>query len=391
MPLTPEDTQKVAALQLMIAEGRAIRVSEIVAVFWPQPTGTVYYAATQLDDLYPDLGLSPVEARLPWNSGAPFSEVVHESGLSDEEVELDFWDADGRVADLFEQHGAGVRVEIFYYFPDVDLLLSEWWGHLQPPEEADEERFVATAAVGFQSSMLPLPRRAFFSGCQAIDGVLLTTAEEIAANDCPRDMHIGGSVGVVGMENHLCPRRNRQDCIDHIGDSLSMLAFDTVVESIINRQTEGPTRLATSRGNESNLKRPLRVIIGERTVRELDLLAYTPQTNNNTPDQGYVRVLFAICEGRVKSITLCKVNNSLIGFEHLNWRLGARRQPPTGFSPNVPNYSGTALFYGVYGPVDPSQYNATNLSGEAKVEGLDDMRVYTAETAYTEQYTRERG
>src|SRR4051812_30387621 len=122
MPLSIDDQAKLDALLDMIAAGTSPHVAELVAVFWPQPTGTVYYAASQLDELYPDLGLEPVEARLSFNDGAPFREVVHESGLSDETVDLDFWDADGAISDLFELHGAGVRVEIFYYFSDVDLL-----------------------------------------------------------------------------------------------------------------------------------------------------------------------------------------------------------------------------------------------------------------------------
>jgi hypothetical protein len=561
MPLSTEDQAKLDDLLEMIAAGESPHVAEVIAVFWPTPTGTVYYAASQLDELYPDLGLEPVEARLSFNDGAPFREVIHESGLSDESVDLDFWDADGVISDLFQLHGAGVRVEIFYYFSDVDLLLSEWWGHLQPPDQADCERFVAQAAVGFRSSMLPLPRRAYFSGCQAIFGALLSTQSELDENDCPYNLHLeqgatsnpdyqnnlNGSAGSGGAftkvsggnswncgashaaavaegdavfsftvsgayacagfsttdsprsgntdfafalqwnpdgsvtlkySNTLllanvatwtagdqfrveirdggfrmykgsseltpagfappvpsyplylgiaiqnegagisaaqvaigdigaapafglldpdtgepftsCPRNSTAACIARLGDDLSYLAFDTIVETLINNQTVGPALLATSRGNESNLKRPLRVIIGSRVVRDLDLLAYTPQADTNHPDKGFVRCLFSVSEGRIRSMTNCKVNDTIIGFEHLNTRLGARRQPRTGFSPNVSNYSGTAHFFGVYGQVDASQYNATNLRGEATCEGLDDIRVYTTETSYTEQYTQSR-
>lgn len=391
--LSAEDQARLRALVGIIDAGESPRVAELVAVYWPQPTGAVYYAATQADASHPGLAakiaFAPVEARLAYAEGEPFCEIVHEESLSDDELELDLWDADGRVSDLFYEHGAGVRVEIFYYFSDVDLLLSQWWGHLQPPEEAGAERFVASAAFGFLSAMQPLPRRAFFVGCQAVDGLLLTTQAEIDEGDCPRNMHLGGSVGVPGMEFHPCERRSRADCVAHIGDSLSYLAFDTVVEAIANR-VGGRTYLEISRGNEGSLNKPLRVIIGRRRVRDLDVIRYTAQTNAKDPDQGYVRAEFAVSEGPLRSMSNCAVNDALIGEQHLNRRLGEKRQPATNFSPNAGNDSGTAKFFAVYGPTNPANHSASSLRGSCDLEGSTDLRVYTGETAFTEQYSTDR-
>lgn len=398
MPLSAEDQAKIDELKAMTLAGEGVRVCELVAVTWPAPDGLVYYANIQADEAYPDiiphLGGAPVDVRLKHDEEAPFSEVVHEEGISDDIIELDFWDADGVISDLAHEHGAGVRVEVFYYYPDVDLLLSMWWGHLEPAQSADQERYKTTAEQGFRSAQLPLPRRAFYAECQAVDGLLLQTQAEIDEGDCPRNMHIGGDVGVPGMEFHPCPRRNAQDCIDHIGDSLSILSMGTVVESIVNNQTKGPAVLATSRGNENNLKRPLRVIAGARQVRDLDLLAFTPQINNNHPEDGFVRVLEVISEGPNKSVGRCQVNDEIFPADQVQVRLGEKRQAPTGFSPSVPNYSGTSLFFGVYGQVNPEDYSdPDSLKGQCFVEGLTDVRVYADPEdpeSFTEGYSTDR-
>lgn len=393
--LSDIDTAKLQALMSL----ERPRVCELVAVTWLAPTGTVYYAASQYDELpgYEALAARDlvIEARF---AGERFQDLPFSSGLGDESVNLDFADVDGRLRTLFAQHGEGLRVEAFYYFPEVDLLLSTWFGHLRPPENADAFTFKAKASAGFRSAQLPLPRRAFYRGCQAVFGGKLTSLEVIARNDCWYNRHLGGDIGNLDADGQPftdCPRHNTAVCIERLEPpgatrAPQFLAFDTVIDSLINRQTKGSTLYAISRGNESNLKRPLRVIFGHRKLRELDLLAYTPQYNNNHPDQGFVRVLYAISEGRIRAIWECRVNDKLIGFEHLNTRNGALRQPPTSFSPNVSNYSGTALFFGVYGQVNAANYNAGNLSGSCQVLGLDNIRVYSSLATFTEELTTNR-
>jgi len=405
MPLSPADQAKIDELKAMTLAGEGVRVCELVAVFWPQPTGTVYYSSIQADEVYPTLTVSPVEARLAYADDALVREVIHEEGISDDQIDLDFWDADGVISDLAHTHGEGVRVEVFYYYSDVDLFLSMWWGHLLVPDSADQERFKTQAEQGFRSAQLPLPRRAFFTGCQAVWAGYLQTQAEIDEGDCPSNAHLteeqrGGAPLVgnldpdTGLPYTSCPRNTREVCTARIGDSLSFLAFDSTVESIVNNQTKGGPLLATSRGNENNLKRPLRVVAGKRRVRDLDLLAFTPQLNSNNSEDGFVRTLFAISEGRNKSVTRCQVNDEIFPPDQIQVRLGEKRQAPTGFSPNVGNYSGTSLFFGVYGQVDPEQYSdPETLSGQCLVEGHDEVRVYSDPddpTAFTEQYTTDR-
>lgn len=391
--LSAADQAKLEALTGLIAEARAggpsVQVVELAAADWPAPDVRTFYASTFADDIWPSLrnqlGGAPVEPRL---EGGQFLDVMRDSGISDDSVALNLWDGDHAISDLFETHGDGVRIELFHYYPQVDLLLSMWFGHLRPPEDADEERFTATAENGFLSVLLPLPRRAFFDTCQAVFGGLLATQEQIDEHDCPWNLHIGGSVGVPGSELlPPCPRRMRADCIARLGDDLSFLAFDTAIKSY---PVGSRGVIATTRGNENNLKRPLRVLAGERTVRDLDLLASVVEVGNpKEPEKGSIKLKYAVSEGVLDYLGQPRVNSTMIQPAHWNVRLGWPRQPGSGFSPGESNYSGTAtlqvVLQGDFRNVDPA-----GIPTEVKARGKNDVRVYTGETTFAPAYTRSR-
>jgi hypothetical protein len=395
MPTDYIDPVKFAALLALDSP----RVCELVRVSWPAPDGDIYYASSQYDELlgYESLAARnlTIETRF---SGERFQDVAFSSGIGDEKVDLDFADTDGAVRALYAQHGPGLRVEVFYYFPEIDWMPSVWWGHLQPPEGADATTFKCKAAAGFRSGQLPLPRRAFYRTCQAVFGGKLDSLPVIAQNDCPYNRHLGGVVGNLDGDGNPytdCPRHTRAVCIERLEPpgatrAPQMLSFDTVVETVYNGQTKGATLFPRSRGNENNLKRPLRVVFGRRTVRDLDLLAFIRFTNTNHPDKGFVNCLFAVSEGRIRSMLDCRINDAPVKIEHLQRRLGALRQAPTGITPNGSNYSGTAHFLGLYGQVNPADYGPSNLQGSCVVEGLDQIRVYTDPETYVETYTTNR-
>lgn len=398
MPLlSAEDQAKLAELTELIAAsrrgGESVEVCEVAAANWPEPDGRVFYASTFADEMWPSLrahlGDAKLEPRLP--AGA-FLDVPREGNVADDSITLNLWDADFEISSLFEAHGEGVRLEIFFYFPQVDLLLSMWHGHLRAPEEADEEFFNARAENGFMSVQLPLSRRAFFTTCGAVFGGLLKSQAEIDEHDCPYNRGLpGGTFGnldpATGLPYTSCPRNSRQACIDRLGDDLSYLAFDTVIQSY-PVGWRGAT--ATSRGNESNLKRPLRAIAGERVVRELDLLQYAVEIGNpKRPEDGSIKLLYAIGEGELDAAWRPKVNNAFIQPEHWGVRLGAKRQPRTGFTRQVNNYSSTALLnvvlQGDFRNVDPAQ-----IPTEIRVRGDRRVRVYSSETEFVEQYSADR-
>ena len=395
--LSSTDLAKIDALTELIHAARAgagpdVEVCELAKVNWPAPDGAVFYASTFADEDWPalrnHLGGGRVEPRLP---GLQFLEVTRESGVSDESVQLNFWDADFAISSLFAAHGEGVRVEIFFYFPQVDLLLSMWHGHARAPEQADEEYFGARAENGFMSVQLPLPRRAFFSTCQAVFGGLLSSQAEIDEHDCPYNRQVGGGTGnldpATGAPYTTCPRLRRSDCTARLGNDLFFLAHDTVASSYA---VGSRGVIATSRGNESNLKRPLRVIAGERTVRDLDLLQYVVEVGNpSRPQDGSIKLLYAISEGVIQGASQPKLSNLTIQPQHYAFRLGTRGQPSTGFTRTVNNYSGTALLNAVlqgdFRRLDPQQ-----ISTEIRVQGLANVRHYSDETTFAEVYSRDR-
>lgn len=353
----------------------APQVFELLKIEWGAPENAVYYATTQLDELNVHLPpVSPIEVRLiAEDRAAVFLPTVADSSLGDEEIDLELWDADGEIADLVLQHGEGLKVELLYWFPEARLLLSHWWGHLRTADGADAATWRGTAANGFRSPNLPLPRRAHYDECQAIFGAHLRTQSEIDRNDCPYNRHIGGGTGNLDANGNpflTCPRRFRADCTARLGDHYWMLSHFTPLEAVPNP----PNQVAVSVSNR-DLKEPVRVVMGWRFVRELELLASAPQYNNSNPDKGFWRLLFEICEGPVQAIVHAFVGGQYVYShpEHLAVRTGTRRQTPTAFSPTANNYSGTALIYYVYGWTNPATVPATSIGAEAWVEGLNDI------------------
>ena len=387
--ITPE---QLAELRAIIAGGGSVAACELVAVRWPLAKGTRYYGSAEFNAL-PVFGAGltargiTVEAR---KTSGYFTALKYTDEINDDTVPLELLDHDRDLTAAFQTYGAGHQVEFYVYFPQIDALVSVWWGHLRPPQEGGRVVLSCSASSGFRNAQVPLPRRVLFAGCHSLHGSHFASQEEIDANrGCDWNLHLpGGTRGVAGSELlPPCPGDSRARCTQYLGDDLSFVAADTIVEAIVNKQTKGPALLATSKGNETNLKNSVRVVFGFRTVRELEVSAYTKQFNTNHPDKGFVRVLVPACEGPIKSMKKCAVNEAVIGLEHLNTRDGQLRQPATFFSPSVTNMSGTAHFFAVWGQVDPAGFNASNLRGQADVEGLEDIRVYSDAETYVEQYT----
>ena len=155
--------------------------------------------------------------------------------------------------------------------------MPHWLGHLQPPGEVDLVEFPTSAASGFRLAGLPLPHRIYQQSCQNQYGpaVPLLTQEEIDESGCPVNRHIGGPIGNIdpatGQVYAKC-KKTEADCIKIVGDARSYTGFITTVAAVAI-QTHGQTTYAASKGNETTLKQPIRVLYGgPRVVRALDLL-----------------------------------------------------------------------------------------------------------------------
>ncbi|HEV7376902.1 MAG TPA: hypothetical protein VGN95_19455, partial [Pyrinomonadaceae bacterium] len=376
----------------------SIQFSELVAIHWPSPTGTIVYAMTEYDRLPEYAGLSenaefealtsnPIEARF---EDKVFQKVQHGSTIDDATTTFEFVDDDQEIARLCELHGEGVRVQILFYFPQVDWLRERWWGHLGTPEEVGGIITPVPASFGFRSSQSSLPSRTRGAGCPFMFGGTLTTAEEIALNPCRYDRHIAGGVHglldpVTGLAYPTCGH-TQPDCQARIGDLLEYGGGDTAADTVIVSETKGPNLKSTVQGNETNLKNARRVVFGQMRLNEMECLASRVEPDTKHPDKGSAEVLIDGCEGTISFMNDCHINGLFVGAQHLNVRLGQYRQPRTGFSINANNFSMSAHFYGVI-QGDFRGYAPGSFKGSALVGGLSDIRVYSDLSTFTLQQT----
>lgn len=376
----------------------APRIQEIVKVEWQRGTNTKYYSSTAVQALTGFTGLASlgitVEPRFNANQ---FLDIPLSAGLEDDSSTLDFWDGDGAISTLYRASGEGTRVTVYYFLPDADdgddYLNEYFFGYLKAPKEMDRERFKVEVAEGLRTPEIQIPRRVIQAGCQATFGGLtdalgnryFTTLAQVADNDCPYNRHIsGGSIGNLssGSPFTSCPQRNRQDCTARIGDDLSYLAFDVIIEQ--TRFGPGNRFIAYTRANENVLKEPLRVVYGYRFVDGLTLLGHFTQPSAG----GFLFTLSAVCEGEIQGQWGHTVNGIHPNFNDITLRNGARRQHSTGFSPNSLNYSGTALAkLNVH--VGKTQFTPDQIHTACYVEGRK-VRVYSNPTTFSYQYTRNR-
>ncbi len=390
MPQYDEDTRdKIVLLRGL----RALRTPiegpfELIKVEWPSPTGTKYYSVI---DVGAEASVAPpvdVEVRLiPDNSPNWFLPIDIDSSIGDEEIELTFWDADDEFSDLVLEHGEGVRVTSLYWFPQVELLLPVWEGHLRNEEEGEIDVLKLKAVQGFRSSEASMPSRGHYEFCQAIFGGLFTTQEEIDEGGCNYNRHLSGSVGTLdpatGQPWTFCPRRSTSDCTARGVSPQRHLSHHTIVKTVVNAQSSGARLLSTSIGNETNLTEPVVVIMGTRRKYDMKVMVFRKDVNTNNPEHGFYAAFYEACEGPVSSITQVRI------------KVGDREQPAnpaTGFGVRLGNFgdasadnsltthgfSATAYVKDTYGWVDPSPIDPEDASANALIVGLRDIRVYGA-------------
>ncbi|MGI8654207.1 MAG: hypothetical protein ACR2LC_03195 [Pyrinomonadaceae bacterium] len=391
MPLSSTDAAKLESLQSLLAGGQRIRLAELVKIEWPPPDGTAWYAFTQIDKMFGFTGIqsfADVRARILANNGSPFLDLTRTAAISDDTIDLAFSDIDGEISRLCFEYGAGVRVRVYAYYPDVDLLLESFVGLLRAPKEADGRTIKVGVTSGWRSAKLLLPNRPPAPGCPFIFGGLLSSQYEIDEhNGCPYNVHVGGSIGVPGLTD--CTRDSVATCFAHLGTTRYFPGFKTVIDTVVIGQTKGPNLQAQTRGNDASLTDPIRMIYGERFVKGLRLLAYAAEPDTKHPDKGFVKAQFEIAEGPLQSLTAFKIKDVLVGFEHLNLRFGELGQAPTAFSPNINPYSGTAVGFGrIMG--DYRNITAGDLTASVRVQGLRDIRVYSNAATFARSYSTNR-
>lgn len=395
---TEIDPAKLTALQAIPRP----RVGEIVQIHWAGGALTEYYSFTDWNVVtgYAGLaahGITTINVRF---NKSQFIDITRTSDVSDDKVEFDFWDGDRAIVDLYRDNfGEGTRVTILAWFPEVDLLMDTFWGHLGAPSETDGIRFKISASTGFRSPNLNLPRRTMYQGCQALFGGLVRadgsfqfpTLASLADNDCPYNRHVGGAIGLLngGVPFTSCPRNSTSACVARLGDSLSYLAFD--FQTGQSSVGAGDHKwIATTRGNESIQNKPLRVIAGRRHVRDLDVQAFQSQSGGSNPQAGFAPTLVSVCEGPIVNARNFYVNDQFVKGQNQIVNKGELRQPSIPYPTTVLNYSGTVMARLDAGPYDWRQTKIGDIKVECDVTGMNDVRVYSDATTYVKQYTENR-
>lgn len=389
MPQFDQSTRdKIDDLRAMRAAGTAPEIFEVVKIEWPSPTGTIYYSSVP-SDLVASVPppVSPLLTRIiPENNPNWFLDVSIDSSIGDEELEMKFWDEDDAISELVNDHGEGIKVTLLYWFPNVELLLPIWEGHLRAEDEGDAAFISLKAAQGFRSSDATIPSRAHYTYCQNIFGGTLLTQEEIdELTDCNYNLQtLGGTIGTndpaTGLPWTFCPRRDTNDCVARGVNKQRHLSHKTMVVTAVNNQTSGPRLLSMSAGNESNLTEPVRVVMGTRRIYGMPVVVFRRDLNTNNPDQGFWAAFYEGPEGPIQSMSQVRVtvdgtNVTASGSNAFDVRLGNVDDASMDNNMTPHGFSRTSLFRHMH-RCNPTAVDPEDASGSALISGLRDIRIY---------------
>lgn len=363
-------------------------------VVWDQTDDlqTRYYSDSIYNEMSPFQAVGvEMEARLIFGNQADTvaksTEFELNPDLKTENITLKFDDIDKTITGKFQQFNSGVRCELLFYYPDVDLTVSVWWGQLTAPKIYGWKSLECVATNGFRSREQLIPRRTRPVECTSNFGGL-ATAEAIETMLCPYDKHLGGSVGnldpTTGQPFLSCPRLTEQDCIkrlgaDNRGRAKYFGGFIVDADAVAMPNSLQHNYIAVSEGNASRLTEPIRVIAGFKHVRDLQLLLW----ERGTPpgyEHGWVYGVWEVGEGPVNAIRNLKINDynpsqgAPTGGAHWTWRNGSRGQTNTGYARNsASNFSGTAVVFSDYGWVDTANVDAQSMTAECDVDGYNQV------------------
>lgn len=382
----PIDATKLANLLALSAAGTRIAVCEYIRVDWDGST-TRYYGAAAWHEVPPFQGVGyTIDPRLiASNTRDPFHSLELNPDLRTESVKVTFDDIDKEITGKFQTYSSGVACEFFLYYPQVDLTVSLWSGQLQAPDVYGWKTVTATATNGFRSRELTLGSRRRPRECTAsVFGGKLPDTDAVRSSLCPYDKHLGGSVGnyKTGTTPYAdCPK-TPQACVDRLSNGgLYFGGFNTDATAVVTDNNTG--YLASSKGNVSALKEPIRVIFGDMTVKNSQLLLWRREVNTGDPDNGHVRGVFEIGEGPIDSVTNIRLNDQFVGQEHIWIRLGTRGQARGHYASNMSNFSGTAHYQALLGQVDAIEVTPDDLNSSCRVRGFAEVCVYTDDSPVT--------
>lgn len=365
-----------------IARTRKVPIAEYLTVYWDEndPSETRHYAISKYNEQVPFGGIGlDIE---PCLLDSPFDGMEINPDLRTQELQLNFNDIDKAITARFKQFDSGVACEIFQYFPDVNEHEPIWNGQLQAPQVWGWKTLRTVATNGGRSREQKVPGRGKepdFCGFKHFGGSL-PTLEAVTTNGCIYDKHLGGSVGnfKTGSTPFVDCARDPASCAAR-GMSIYIGTFPVDGSAVVTDGNSGYA--AISKGNNSDLDKPLPKLYGSKTVRESRPIQWRRELNASNQDRGFVAGIWPWVEGPVRSMRNFKIGEKLIEQEHQSHRLGNNGQSAlTGYSPNLSRYSSTAHSFGRKGWVNPLDENPETMTAEIFIEGATDVPVYQTTT-----------
>lgn len=379
------DPAKLAELQTIARTGK-VAVCQILTVEWDAADAneTRYYAGAALHETPPfhRTPLTPVEPRIVFpDPDDPFHNFEINPDLRTEVIPIVFDDIDKQITQRFRAFGSGIRCEIFWYYPQVDVIESKWFGQLQAPEIFGWRQLSTVATNGYRSREQTLPYRLKGKECPATWGGLLPSLDAVETNLCPANIHlVGGTVGTLDPGTSQpwlgCPRTDVSYCNERLGTTDGRF-FGGWRTDAVPTVTDGRTGyVAITKGNTSTLKTPIPVIFGTKHYKGSQLILFRRELNANNPEHGWVATQWEVCEGPVRNIRNIKINEKLIEQLHLGIRLGERGQPQTPYSVDVSHYSNTAVVFARYGWVNAGNVTPQSVSMSCDIDGYRKVAVW---------------
>lgn len=376
MALSPTD---ITTLQ-GIARTRKIAIAEYLTVVWDvnNPAETRHYAISKYNEQVPfgDIGLD-IEPRL---LGSPFDGMEINPDLRTQELQLSFDDIDKSITARFKQFNSGITCEIFQYYPDVNEHEPIWSGQLQAPLVWGWKVLRTVATNGGRSREQKVPGRGKepdFCGFKHFGGALPYEAR--STNGCIYWPANGVGNYKTGTTEFIDCARDPASCAAR-GMTPYIGTFPVDGTAVVTDGNSGYA--AISKGNNSDLDKPIPKIYGSKTVRESRPIQWRRELNASNQDRGFVAGIWPWCEGPVRSMRNFKIGEKTIEQEHQAHRFGNNGQNPlTSYSPNLSRYSSTAHSFGRKGWVNPLDENPETMHAEIFIEGATDVPVYQSTSA----------
>jgi hypothetical protein len=392
----PTEAEKIDAIIAKLATGENIQSCEFVKVSWNGGANTEYYATSAYSRVNPFRGVKnytsgqPVRPRI---KGDPFQKFEINGDVRTEYLPLTLDDTDGAIKLQFETYGPP-RLDLYRYYPEQDYCRNLWWGVMLTPQIWGKFQQSVQVTNGKRSRERFLPNEMIGSpdDCFFRFGNTFESLAQWETGGCPVNNGLpGGTFGeldpITGLPYAQCPKdiaggqARTADAAKWCGQ-VGLAAATVPTDS-------HPGNFSYSHGNETSRNKPLTVFAGNKYYRGGILLQYAKELNTSHPEQGFIRTKWLLGQ-KVQAVSSIKVAGKVIGFEHINIRLGERGQAVDAYPGTTENFTTFSTVFARIGPLNPDSVDPKSLTMECLIAGYPDVAIFTAEATYTRHYSDDR-